>query len=279
MKSDVKRAQRNVQEAADKVAVGDRATWMKVLARGGYTAKGIVYLVVGGLAVEGGVAGGSRSALSEINQQPFGRVLLSLVAVGLLAYAIWRFVQGVADPENEGDDAKALGKRTGYIASGIGYGALAFSAAQIVFGSGGGGGGGAQHWTAQVLGLVLGRWLVGLAGVCVMVGGLHQLQQAITAQFKEDLVLSNIEPTQVRWAVRAGRAGHGARTVVYLIIGWFLVQAALTYSSGQVGGMGRALTALQRQPYGRWLLAAAGLGLACYGIYCFVLARYRKAVY
>lgn len=279
MQADVKRAQRNVQQAADQASVGDKATWMKMLARAGYAAKGVVYLVIGVLAVEGGVAGGSRSALTQINQQPFGRFLLTLVAIGLLAYAIWRFVHGIADPENEGDDAKALAKRTGYVASGVVYGALAFSAVQIAFGSGGGGGSGAQNWTAQVLDLAFGRWLVGLAGVGVILGGLHQLQQAITAKFRENFALSEISPEQERWAVRAGRLGHAARTVVYAIIGWFLVRAALTYDSSEVGGLGEALRTLQQQPYGRWLLGAAGVGLVCYGIYCFVLARYRKAVY
>lgn len=277
VQADIKRAQRNVKQAADQASVGDKATWMKILARLGYAAKGVVYLIIGVLAVEGGVAGGSRSALIQINQQPFGRVLLTLVAIGLLAYAIWRFVHGITDPENEGDDAKALAKRAGYVASGVVYGALAFSAAQIAFGNGGGNG--AQHWTAEVLDLAFGRWLVGLAGVGVILGGLHQLQQAITAKFKEDFALSEINPEQERWAVRAGRAGHAARTVVYLIIGWFLMQAALTYSSSEVGGLGEALSTLQQQPYGRWLLGAAGVGLVCYGIYCFVLARYRKAVY
>lgn len=259
-------------------ARAQEANWMKLLARVGYGAKGIVYLIIGGLAIRGVASSGSEGALSKIAQQPFGQILLGLVAVGLLAYAAWRFVQSLADPEDEGDDAEGIGKRVGYFASGIVYAGLAVSAVQIIIGSGGGGGGGAQDWTARVLELSFGQWLVGIAGAGVIIGGLHQLKQAVTADFKEDFALSEMNDTQETWAERTGRLGHAARTVVYLIIGWFLIQAAMTSDASEVGGLSKALDTLQDQPYGPWLLGAAGVGLVCYGIYCFVMARYRKAV-
>lgn len=253
------------------------ADWMKGLARVGYGAKGVVYLIIGILAIRGVARTGPEGALSTIAQQPFGQILLGLVAIGLLAYASWRFTQSVADPENEGDDAKAIGKRIGYFASGVVYAGLALSAAQIILGSGSGGGG-AQDWTARVLELSFGQWLVGLAGVGVILGGLHQLKQAVTAEFKEDFALSEMDSAQETWAERTGRVGHAARTVVYLIIGWFLIEAAVTSNASEAGGLSKALDTLQGQPYGPWLLGAAGIGLMCYGVYCFVMARYRKAV-
>ena len=260
------------------VTASSEAGWLKILARVGYGAKGVVYLIVGILAVRGIASTGSSGALSKIAQQPFGQVLLGLVGVGLLAYAVWRLVQGFADPEDEGDDTTALAKRVGYVASGLVYAGLAVSAAQIVLGSGGGGGGGAQDMTARVLALTFGRWLVGAAGGGGMLGGLHQLKEAITADFKDDFALAKMSETEETWATRAGRIGHAARTAVYLIIGWFLLQAALTANPNEAGGLGKALDTLQNQPYGPWLLGAAGLGLICYSVYCFVMARYRKAV-
>ena len=254
-----------------------QADWLKILARAGYAAKGVVYLIIGGFAVQGVASSGSSHALSTIGQQPFGKLLLGFVALGLLAYAAWRLVQGVADPEDEGTNATAIAKRVGYVASGVIYLGLAISAAQIITG-GSSSGGGAQDWTARVLNVTFGRWLIAAVGVSVLLGALHQLQQAVTAGFKEDFALDDMSNTEQTWAIRAGRAGHAARTMVYSIIGWFLLRAAMTANSSEAGGLGKALDTLQQQPYGRWLLGAAGLGLVSYGVYCFVMARYRKAV-
>lgn len=262
--------------SASSMSAKGEADWMKILARTGYAAKGVVYLIVGGLAAQGIASQGSEGALSKIAQQPFGKVLLGIVAVGLLAYAAWRIVQSIADPENEGDDPTDIAKRVGYFASGVVYLGLAVSAARIIFG--GGGGGGTQSLTAQVLSFSFGQWLVGGVGVAIILGGLHQLKEAVTAGFKEDFALGEMSSTEETWATRAGRIGHAARTVVYFIIGWFLIRAAMTRDASEAGGLGKALDALQNQPYGPWLLGATGVGLVAYGVYCFVMARYRKAV-
>lgn len=267
-----------VNMGSKSMSASQETNWVRDLARFGYGAKGIVYAVVGILAIQGVARSGQEGALSTISQQPFGQVLLGVVGLGLLAYALWRFVQAGLDPENEGDDAEGSAKRIAYASSGVVYLGLAISAAQIVIGSGGGGGGGAQGWTARLLSVPFGQWLVGLVGASVIAGGLYQLKQAATADFKEDFDLREMSSEEETWAERAGRLGHAARTIVYFIIGWFLIQAALTSNAQQAGGLGKALDTLQNQPYGPWLLTAAGAGLICYGIYCFVMARYRKAV-
>lgn len=263
--------------SANSMTAKNEADWLKILARTGYAAKGVVYLVVGGLAVQGIAEGGSEGALAEIAKRPFGNLLLSLVALGLLAYSLWRLVQGLVDPENEGDDVGAVGKRVGYIASGIVYAGLAVSAARIVF-SGGSGGGGSQGLVASVLQLPLGQVLVGAVGVGIMIGGLHQLYQAISAAFTEDFAFGKMSSAEQTWATRAGRIGHAARSVVYFVIGWLFIDAALSANASDAGGIGEALSEMQEQPYGPWLLGAAGFGLVCYGVYCFVMTRYRKAV-
>ena len=248
---------------------------LPVLARIGYAAKGVVYLIIGGLAAQGAAQAGSQGALSKIAAQPFGQILLGVVALGLAAYALWRFVQGFADSGDEGDDAKGIGKRIGYVGSGVSYAALTVAALQIIVG-GGGGGGGAQDWTAKLLHVPFGRWLVGAIGVGVVLGGLYQLYQAVSAKFTEEFDTGEMSSTELTWATRAGRVGYAARSVVYFIIGWFLLQAALNSDASEAGGLGKALDALQAQPYGPWLLGITGVGLAAYGVYCFVLARYRQ---
>ena len=248
---------------------------MKVLARTGYAAKGVVYLLVGGLAVQGVSSSGSQDALSKLANQPFGQVLTGLTAAGLLAYAAWRFVQGVADPENEGSDALSLGRRFAYLVSGALYVGLALTAARLMLG-GSSGGDGAQSWTASVLQLSFGQWLVGAVALSIFVAGIHQFYQGVAAGFTEDFALGKMSDNEKTWATRAGRVGHVSRSVIYFIVGWLVLRAALSDNPSDVGGMDKALSTLRDQ--GPWLLGAAGLGLVCYGVYCFVMARYRKAV-
>ena len=264
--------------ASDAAAEIDNPEWLKLLARVGFGSKGVVYTIMGVLAARGVAGTGPKGALTQIVQQPFGKIMLGIVAVGLVSYAAWRIVQSTMDPENEGDDAKAIGKRIGYFCSGIVYLGLAFSAGKIILGSGGGGGDGAQGWTAKLLSVSFGQWLVGIVAVGILLAGFHQLKQGITADFRKEFALGKMSSTEKTWATRAGRLGHIARAVLYAIIGFFLLRAAWTADSSEAKGLGAALDTLQEQPYGPWLLAAAGVGLVCYGAYCFVMARYRKAV-
>lgn len=273
-------AARRVRHAAEgAVAPG----WMRGLARVGFGAKGVVYAIVGALAMQGAAGGGQKGALAEIAQQPFGRVLLAIVAVGLAAYALWRFVSGAVDPHDESDDdAKGAGKRIGYVCSGIVYAALAVSAVSIVTGGAGSGGsggsgGGARHWTGVLLEMSFGRWLVGLVALGVLLAAGYQLKQAVTAGFREDLRLSEMSAAERTWATRAGRLGYTARTGVYALITWFLASAALADRAERAGGLGKALETVRAQPWGAWLLVVAGLGLLCYGLYCFVVMRYCDA--
>ena len=259
--------------------------WVEVLARVGYAALGVVYFTIGILAFQaaigsGGATEGSSGALSTLITQPFGRVLLTIVAVGLLGYAIWQFVRASVDPENEGDDTKGMVKRAGYAASGVGYLFLAGVAAQLVLsgGSSGGGGGGSstQDWTARVLSWPFGQWLVGIGGAIVVGAGLYQIYKGYDEKFKEKLKLGEMNSTTRTWAVRAGKFGFIARGIVFAIIGIFFIVAAWQQDPQEAGGIGEALSTLAGQPYGPWLLGLVALGLILFGIFCFVQARYRR---
>src|SRR5579872_514931 len=108
----IRNASREGREAATSPA-------MTLLARVGYAAKGIVYLIIGGLSAkvalgEGGSATDRNGALRAIHEQPFGRFLLAIVAIGLVGYALWSLIQALVDPEHEGTDAKGLAARVGY---------------------------------------------------------------------------------------------------------------------------------------------------------------------
>ena len=272
------------RDTADKASSGEVAAWVKGLARFGYAAKGVVYAIIGVLAAQTAFRGGSSGqttgqsgALQTIASQPFGRIMLGLVAVGLIGYALWRLVQAIMDPEREGSDGEGIVKRLGYGISGLTYAGLAFSAFRIIQGTGGGGGSNAQGFTARLMSQPFGQWLVGIVGVIIIGVGFFQIYKGAAAKFREDLKLSEMGSAEETWATRAGRIGLTARGVVYGVIGALLIQAALQANPQQAGGLGKALQTLAQQPYGPWLLGGVALGLIAYGAYAaLVLARFRK---
>jgi hypothetical protein len=272
-----------VKDGAER-ATREASPWIEGLGRFGYAAKGVVYLVIGVLAVQAalGKGGGTtdqRGALAQIAAAPFGQILLVLLTVGLIGYAVWRFVQAAKDTEGKGSEPKGLLARAGYAGVGVLYLGLAFSALRLLLGSGGTGGQQqAQDWTARLLGQPMGAWLVGLAGVAVIANGVFQLYRAYSARFREKLRTIEMDPRQVDWVTRVGRAGYAARGVAFGLIGLFLVQAARYREPGEVRGLDGALAALAEQPSGPELMALVAAGLAAYGIFALIEARYRRMV-
>jgi hypothetical protein len=278
------RAKRQAEQA---VRGAVQNPWVERLARFGYAARGVVYAVIGLLAVQAAYSGhGSQDlaqqatpqgALRQIAEQ--SRLLLVLVAIGLAGYALWRFVQGGLDTENKGSDAKGLVKRGSMVASGIVYAGLAIAAARLASGKGGGTAGGSQGFTAALMSKPFGRWLVVLIGIAVIVSGFYQLYDAWSKKFRNRLKLQEMSADEERLATRTGQAGLAARGIVFLLSGWFLVQAGLRFDPSEARGLGGALEALARQPSGPWLLGLVALGLIAYGAYSFLQARYRRIVF
>ena len=251
------------------------------LARAGYLAEGVVYLIVGLLALQaaagaGGAVTGPEGALLTILRQPLGRVLLGFTAVGLSGYAIWRLFCAAVDPERRSDGLKRLFVRIGYAGSGVAHGALALEAAYLALRNGGGGGGDrAEGWTAEVLQASFGPWLVGAVAVGIGIYGIAQIMRGLGPKVEERLQLGELPPDQRRLVVRVGRVGTVARGVVFGIIGYLLLRAALEHDPQEAGGLADALHTLQRQPHAPILLGAVAVGLAAYGAYQLVKARYR----
>lgn len=257
------------------------STSLESLARLGYATKGVVYAVIGVLAVmmavgAGGASTNSRGALQIIAEQPFGRILVGVTALGLLGYALWRFVQAVHDPEGKGSDVKGIIQRLGYGVSGIVYVGLTVVAARLALTGGGGGGGDSQQaWTAQLLAQPFGQWLVGILGAVVIGVGLYHFYQAYKATFMKEYKTGEMSATERRGAKRCGQFGLVARGVTFGIIGGFLITAAVQADASEARGVAGALTTLAYQPYGPWLLGAVALGLIAYSVFCFSQARYR----
>jgi hypothetical protein len=252
---------------------------MEMMARFGYGARGIVYCLVGGLALlatfgSGGQTGGSRSALQTLLSQPFGKGWLAAIAIGLFGFALWRAVEALTDADHRGTAWKGLAVRAAHLISGGIYASLSIFAVRLAFGSGrrGGEDQAAQDWTAWLLAQPFGQWLVGLIGMAIAVTGLGFIWKAWRGDVTARLAL----PTESRrWAVSVGRLGFAARGVVFVLVGGFLVSAALHGSSSEARGLGGALQSLQAQPFGWVLLGITAAGLFAFGVYGLVQARYR----
>ena len=122
----------------------------------------------------------------------------------------------------------------------------------------------------------MGRWLVGAVALIIFGVAVYQFIEAATCKFARHLRGGELSPEQEQWAIRMGRFGHAARGVAFLLIGWFMMQAAMQAQASEAGGMAKALATLAQQPYGTFLLGTTGAGLAMFGIYSFIEARYRQ---
>jgi hypothetical protein len=257
--------------------------WVTLLARSGFIAKGIVYIIIGVLAfytafTTGGRTTDSRGALEEILSQSYGNYLLGAIAIGLAGYALWRFVQAIKDTETKGSGAKGIAVRLGYAVIGVIYSGLAFSALQLILGSGGEskGDSSSKEWTATLLSQPFGQWLVGAVGLGFVAAAVSHFYKAYTAKFREKLMTGQMSEKAQKFALRSGQSGLAARGVVFGLIGVFLIQAALHSNAGEARGLGGALAALGQHTYGQFLLGIVALGLVAYGFYMLVLARYLR---
>jgi uncharacterized protein DUF1206 len=256
---------------------------MRGLARVGYAAKGAVYIIIGFLAAklafgQGGQATDQRGALRTIAEQPFGKILLIIIAIGLLAFGLWSLIQAIFDTEGEGRQAKGIVARVGYAVVGIAYLVLAFGAYQLAAGTGTGGKSTTsttQDATAKLLALPFGVPLVIIVGLVVLGIAVYLYARAWRAKFQRKLALSNLRPPVRKTMITLGRLGYAALGVVFTIIGFFLIVAAVRFDPHKAKGLDSAIGELQKLPFGQLLLALVALGLLAYGVYSFIEARYR----
>ncbi|QDA60861.1 DUF1206 domain-containing protein [Hymenobacter jejuensis] len=252
---------------------------IRMLARFGFAAIGVVYLLMGILALlaalgqRGGQTADKKQAVQTLQGLPGGPVLLGLIAFGLLGYIIWRIVQAVRDTESKGSGAKGIGQRLSYIGSGLVYASLAWFAARLAWnGAADSGGNTQQTLTAKVLSWPGGDWLVLLLGLIIIGVGIYQLINAYSGRFQQYINASNLPPNQQNVVYRAGQIGYTARGIVLVIIGYFFVQAGRESRASAVGATDEAFDLLATM--GPAVLGVVALGLMAYGFYMLVQARY-----
>lgn len=257
--------------------------WVKRLARFGLAAKGAVYLLSGLLALlaalsigrHSGSAADKSGVFSFIYQQPMGKVLLAAIAVGLLCYAAWRLMQGIKDTEHKGNDLKGLARRGSYIFRGLLYCSIAFYAAKVALYHAVSHGDSNEKLARQLIDKPFGQVLTGIVAVIMFISGFVQLANAFSGRYKKHVQHAQYKGRIASLLIHAGRLGYTARGIVWFIIGWLFLKAAIQASPGQAGGSADVFQWLQSWQYGDILLAIVAAGLVCYGIFMFLRARYQ----
>jgi hypothetical protein len=248
------------------------------LARAGLVARGAVYLVIGVLALElalgeGGKATNQTGALKTIAGQSFGELLLILLAIGLGGYSLWRLLRAAVGHGAEQQDS--AGDRVAALASGIAYGILCITAVKVLTESGAGSGtpkeatGGVLDWTG-------GTVIVAVAGAIMIGVAAYQAYKGLAKKFLEDAKTEEMSEGVRKGYTALGVFGHVARAVVFALIGYGLIKAAVDYNPKQAIGLDGALRELADASYGPVLLAAVAIGLSGFALYSIVDARYRK---
>lgn len=259
----------------------DHRDAITLLARAGYGARGIVYLLIGGLAAlaalgQGGQTTDSRGVLERILFAPWGDLLLGIMVVGLMGFALWRGIQAIKDTDHHGMDVKGIVIRAALLISAITHIMLAFFAVSLIFtldSSSGGSGSGSKDAATWLIGQSFGRWLVAVVGVALVGAGVAHVVKAMKTQFDRHFNM----PTQTQyWAYPICRFGLIVRGLVFAIVGIFFIMAAYQFDPDEAGGIAEVFTMLRSQVFGRTLLVLVASGLFAFGIYSMLEAVYRR---
>jgi hypothetical protein len=259
---------------------------IKKMAQTGFVAKGTVYAITGILTFMaafnmGGQKAGKLQVLEFLDKQTFGNILLGLMGLGLACYAAWRFVQSVSDPENIGTDTKGKAKRAAFFISGLLYLGLAVLAIIRVFTAGGsgasGGSGSSSAQNSSFLASETGLILLGIAGAAIAIAGIFQFVKAYKNDYTKKFDLSSLSDEKKRESIeKTAEFGLSARGVIFLIIGYFALQAALSSDPSEIKTTTEVFSFIQDSSYGAWLLGLVAAGLIAYAIYMFLMAKYRR---
>ena len=254
---------------------------LQSLARAGFLVKGVLYMVIGALAIQvafraGGGFTGTRGALTAVLGQPFGRTLLLVAAIGLFGYGAWRILQGLFDPDRLGHRWLAVFTRVTLVVRGIVHGALGLQALTMYRGLGARSGPSERQLAAEAFQWPFGDWVVVLAGLGLIAFAVSQVFAAITGRLERNLDVQELRREAGVWAVGVSRFGVAARAVVFALLGWTIVAGGWSRDPGEVGNMASSLRTLAEQPgaLGRWLLGVTAAGFVAYGFYEMIHARY-----
>ncbi|MFD3003318.1 DUF1206 domain-containing protein [Pontibacter toksunensis] len=253
--------------------------WVKRLAQVGLAAKGIVYCLLGVLALVAALELGrgtqeiSRKEVFLFIEELFlGRILLLLVSAGLACYCAWRLLQAIADTEGKGAGIKGLIYRMRYGASGTLYGLLTFVAARLAVSSGSDSESIRQEFITEVLQRPLGQWLVIFGAALIGLGGAFFIYEGLSERYRKKIKEAGLGHKGEEVMMKSGKIGYVSRGTVWGIFSYLLGRAALNAKNNAAES---AFHFLENATYGTYLLGAVALGLICYSLFVFIEARFR----
>jgi hypothetical protein len=251
------------------------------LGRAGLAAQGICFGIIGVLAIalalgEGGRATDPQGALNTLARHGWTKALLVLLCFGFAGYAIWRLAQALFDRGGMGSDLGGLFRRAIQLVQGLAYVALTIGAIKTIAGAGGRAGD-EQRAAGGVLGWPGGRELVGLVAVVLMISAVVTAYWGWSRRFEESLATDEMGSRTRKVVVASGVVGLTALAVVLGIVGWFLLDAAVTFDPRAPVGIGGALSKLAHASYGGWLLALTAAGLIVFALFDLLQFRYHEA--
>ena len=265
-------------ELADEIGrKADQSDWVDHGVRAGLLAYGVVHLLVGWLALQlalgdrsGNVS--SKGALHQLAGEPLGLVLIWLVAIGMVLLVLWRLLELVVGHRNERGADLWRKRGADVLKMGI-YGALALSAFSVAFGDKGGESK-ADTFSAKLMSLPFGPWLVGAVGLGIIGYGAAQVWRGLSEKHAKHLAAEGKSGQAGSAYLLLGKVGYVAKGVAIGLVGALFGYAALTHDPKKSGGLDAALQEVLEQPFGPVMLGAIGIGLICYGLFCFARARH-----
>jgi Domain of Unknown Function (DUF1206) len=256
-----------------------RSDWLDHVARFGLIAYGVMHAVIGWLAVQ--LAFGDREgsastsgAIHELADQSFGGALVWAVAVGMYLLAAWQAVEALlGHRDHTGIDR--VRKRLTSAGKAVVYAVIGTSALKVALGEGSGGSEkSTDTMTANLMDLPAGQVLVGLVGVGIVVVGGALVFKGVTDRFLRDIDAGGRFGASGSAYTWLGRVGYAAKGAAIGVVGGLFCYAAITHEADESGGLDQALSEVLDQPFGPVLLTAMGLGIACFGVFCFAWARH-----
>ncbi|MCV9999426.1 DUF1206 domain-containing protein [Pararhizobium sp. YC-54] len=249
-----------------------RRTAFQILARSGYVARGIVFLLLAGLALFTGTAT-TKSALDSLLAQPLGQLWLGLIGLGLVGFVAWRLAQSMANADNHEQDFKGYTVRAMLFGSAVVYISLAYYSFDHAFGlAAARSSDGEKDLAGWAMAQPFGRYLAALMGLGFLIGGMVTIAKGVMGKYERYL-----EPQAKGNALIKIICVYGlcARGVLFAVAGVFFCYAAFTVDPQQTGSIADALTWLRQLPFGGILYVLAALGLFSFGGYNLIEGRYR----
>ncbi|MBD3585777.1 DUF1206 domain-containing protein [Salinimonas sp. HHU 13199] len=257
-----------------------------MLVFGGYAAKTVVYCLLGvlilkmAIGVYGSDSPSQKNVFLSIIEQPFGRIMLGCVIVGMACYVVWRFVQASMNIDNlDMSSAKDVVKRVFYFVSGIIYAFGTYLAIKVFHGSSGSSSGGqsnSEEMSSTLMQQQWGIYLVAAVGIIIVIFSFIQFKHAFKADFMDKFDVHRMSAKIKKISQVVGRMGFFARGIVYILVGGFFIQAAYKANPEEAGGLKEALDTIIQQSYGQYALMVVGAGIFLFGIFCAIESRYHK---